>query len=482
MKRAFLIVLIFTFIGILSAEGLSFSGYDKFSFISRDLGEDYKQYFGNELQLQAQYKAFYFGVKYDIFLPKFDRFLSIEQVDLEEDLYEFNEYFIQFESDHLTSTLGIYEAFIGTGIPLNVFYDPDFDEDTRLLGIYNELIYERWQAQIILGLLENEQDDEEFDRVGAWDFSHDINDMFSMGLSHVKQLTAVADSSDFDDRNVYSARLNFSSDAFEFSSEGALSYENKVVNNEDINGHALYSNFQLYADKFTFTGAYKNYLNFDNRISDLPTANYSSEPLSDSWLPGLDEQGIMGEISYIPNYETEVILNYGEGWSADKEIQQADFYSEFKHEYSSFTLKAEYSHLEQKHDTEFITSWKQEITPTISFDYTLGKFPMLVKAEHQKKTQDEVSGESMHYEPKLQVDISYKDYSFSVTTEHEYEDSEDFLKENFWIGAELALMLFHNTDVRFFVGSEKGGKVCRNGVCRYQSEFEGVRLEITTTF
>jgi hypothetical protein len=107
---------------------------------------------------------------------------------------------------------------------------------------------------------------------------------------------------------------------------------------------------------------------------------------------------------------------------------------------------------------------------------------MLVKAEHQKKTQDEVSGESMHYEPKLQVDISYKDYSFSVTTEHEYEDSEDFLKENFWIGAELALMLFHNTDVRFFVGSEKGGKVCRNGVCRYQSEFEGVRLEITTTF
>jgi hypothetical protein len=482
MKRSFLFLLVIICCSLLNAESISFSGFDKFSFINRDIGEDYKQYFGNELQLQTGYKAFRFGVKYDIFIPKFDRFLGVEQLDLEEDVYEFNEYFVQYESDHLTSTLGIYEAFIGSGMPLHVHYDPDFDEDSRLLGAYDELIFDRWQAQFILGLLENKSDEDEFDRVGAVDFSFDINDIFNIGAAYVKQMTNIIEQDDFNDRNVFSGRLNITTDLFEISSEGAMSKETDVVNDEDTDGHALYSNFNVYADKYTFTGAYKNYLNFNNRISDLPTANYSSEPLSDSWLPGYDEQGVMGEISYIPNYETEVILNYGEGWSSNKEIQQADFYSEFKHEFPGFTFKAEYSHLEQMHDTEFITSWKQELTPSISFDFSIAEFPMLVKAEYQKKTKDEISGESFHYEPKLQMDISYKDYSFSVTTEHEYEDSEDLLKENFWIGAELALMLFHNTDVRFFVGSEKGGKVCRNGVCRYQSEFEGLRLEITTTF
>ena len=39
-----------------------------------------------------------------------------------------------------------------------------------------------------------------------------------------------------------------------------------------------------------------------------------------------------------------------------------------------------------------------------------------------------------------------------------------------------------DNDLRIFGGKEKGGKVCRNGICRYQSEFEGVRVEITTSF
>jgi len=36
--------------------------------------------------------------------------------------------------------------------------------------------------------------------------------------------------------------------------------------------------------------------------------------------------------------------------------------------------------------------------------------------------------------------------------------------------------------MRLFVGKEKGGKVCRNGICKYRNQFEGLRLELITAF
>jgi hypothetical protein len=224
----------------------------------------------------------------------------------------------------------------------------------------------------------------------------------------------------------------------------------------------------------------KNYRDYNFRYSDLPTANYSSEPLSDSWVAGLDEEGLMAEIGFNPNFNTEIIFNYAEGWSSDKDVRQADFYSEFRREFSDFIFKAEYSHLEQKNAK--ISLWNKEITPALSMEFTVKEIPILLKLEHQLKSKDNISGIQTHYEPKIQTDVSYKDYSISITVEHEYTNAEDFLKDNFWIGTELAITMFQNTDIRFFAGKEKGGKVCRNGSCRYQSEFEGIRLEITTTF
>ena len=215
-------------------------------------------------------------------------------------------------------------------------------------------------------------------------------------------------------------------------------------------------------------------------MSDLPTANHSEEPLDDSWEPGFDEEGLMAEVQFIPNYENEFVLNYAEGWSSDFKVRQSDLYAEFKHEFESLTFKAEYSQLEQMN--KLFKNWKKELTPVLSVDFLAGEFPVLVKTEYQYKEKEQGTSIKSHYEPKLQTDIAYNNYSFSLTVENQIGDSDDGEDGDFWIGGEFAATILGSTDIRIFAGKEKGGKVCRNGVCRYQSEFEGVRIEITTSF
>jgi hypothetical protein len=47
---------------------------------------------------------------------------------------------------------------------------------------------------------------------------------------------------------------------------------------------------------------------------------------------------------------------------------------------------------------------------------------------------------------------------------------------------QLKYPLFPETDILLFVGKEAGGKVCRNGICRYVAPFSGLKFEINTRF
>ncbi|MCK4311416.1 MAG: hypothetical protein KAW88_01630 [Candidatus Cloacimonetes bacterium] len=495
MNKIILILILFLFLSSLIAENeLTFSSVNEFEYIYRDRRVEYRNYFSNKLSLQMQYKMFRLGLKYDLYHPKHDKFLDIDNILIEEDIpgilddFEknknyFDEYFIQIEDDNFFVNSGTYEAVIGSGIVTHNYYDEDFDEDSRLTGILGRLTFDRWQMQTFYGIMENEDDEEKNDKITALDFEFNITENLETGfayLMHLKNQENQNFEKDFSQRDILSGRLNYQTDLFDISCEYAESNEYDRYDNQKIDGRAFYSNLTTYLDKFTFISAYKNYENFDVRISDLPTANHSEEPLDDSWQPGYDEEGLMGEIRFVPNFENEFVFNYSEGWSSDFKVRQSDFYTEFKHEFENLTFKAEYSHLEQMN--KLINNWKKELTPILSIDFITGEFPILIKAEYQYKEKEQGTSIKSHYEPKLQADISYKNYSLSLIVEIQIGDSDDGEDGDFWIGGEFAATILGSTDIRIFAGKEKGGKVCRNGVCRYQSEFEGVRIEITTSF
>ncbi|MCK4654224.1 MAG: hypothetical protein KAU01_07245, partial [Candidatus Cloacimonetes bacterium] len=122
MNKIISVIILFLFISLLVAEDkVSFSGINKFEYIYRDRRIEYRNYFSNKLSLQTQYKIFRLGVKYDLYHPKHDKFLDIDNIvfentipslldDSEKNENYFDEYFIQIEDDNFFVNFGTYEA------------------------------------------------------------------------------------------------------------------------------------------------------------------------------------------------------------------------------------------------------------------------------------------------------------------------------------------------------------------------------------
>ncbi len=489
-KSSFTILLIFVFASLLHSE-LYFSGLNEFKYIYSNRIIENRSYFSDKYQLQVQVSSFRARIKYDLYYPKFDKFALINDdmddtaiesmLNSEENEYYFDEYYLQYESDFWFAQAGTFEAVIGSGIVLHNFYDDDFESDSRLIGGYVNPVYDRWQLQLFGGLMESDDPglEDEYDQVGAFDTDVNITDKISVGASYVLHKELIdANEEEFNNRTVYAGKFKYSSSLFDLQAEYASSSD------DDIEGAAIYSNITSYFGKFTLMAAYKNYENFNVRISDLPMVNHAGQILEHSWEPGKDEEGIMGEIRFLPNYENEFVINYAEGWNNNFMVRLSNLYSEFKHDFEDWSFKTEVEILEQL-NKENANRWYKEITPTITFDFLFKDNPVLVKAEYQYKEEDKITGSHSHFEPRLQTDIAIGKYSLSVAIENqigESESTEDGDDGEFWIGGEIATTIFNNTDIRLFYGKEKGGIVCRNGVCKNQAEFDGLRLNVITLF
>ena len=165
MKRIIIIfIFCFSIFSLFAKNEISISGVNEIEYIYRDRRIEYRNYLSNKLQFQMQYKNFRAGFKYDVFYPRHDRFLDIDNVVNEDDIddilknsekneYYFDEYFLQFETDEIFAKLGTYDAVIGSGMVLHAFYDEDFDEDSRLTGFYGQTFFDKWQMQAFYGTM-----------------------------------------------------------------------------------------------------------------------------------------------------------------------------------------------------------------------------------------------------------------------------------------------------------------------------------------
>ena len=159
-KRSLLTILFLLVIVSAFAE-ISYSVLNEFQAITRDIGDEYKNYFADKLQLQIFYNNLSVGAKYNYYQPKYDRFLSAEQTGNEKDENYFDEYYLQFESDHFFLKAGTYDAVIGSGMVMHNYYDTDFEDDSRLTGGYAQAFFDKVQTQIFFGLMPSAVDEEE---------------------------------------------------------------------------------------------------------------------------------------------------------------------------------------------------------------------------------------------------------------------------------------------------------------------------------
>jgi len=489
MKKYFIII-IFIALAIrcysndyLSNSDFNISGMNELNFVYRNVDDSLHQFMEDKFKFDLTYKNFRFGMKYIAELPKFDKFGPADELSSNSISSRWDERYLEFDSEHFDIRAGNFDAVFGSGIILNAYENEDLDENNRLEGCKTSFSYDIFTISGIYGVAENEENKN--DLVSGLDLEIFPIDFIKIGFSGLNERFYVnGPIYEYNKRDVYGSRVELFHDLFDLNFEYAKSekYRNLV---DDLSGNALYGNLNVYVGMFTFTTAYKNYENFNDRFSEIPTVNYSELALAEYGnhsIPGFEEEGIQGIVRFNPNFENEFVLNYAEGWSKDKSTLQSDLHTEYIHQFLNSSITVEYNQVERIADSETTYYWEKETKPKISYDFMVNELPMLLKAEFKTKFIDKYGHETTEHEPSLQTDISFGDYSLSLLSTYKFHNMDDIKDNKLKLGAEIVASILNHTTLKLFAGSEKGGQVCRNGICNYQAPFEGIRLNIVTRF
>jgi len=476
MKKIILLLVILSFTSSLFAvSDFRINGLNEATYVYKNAVDSLKNYFSDEFSFRLTYKNFTFGMKFIADLPRYDEYAAMQDLTSQSISYTWDERFLEYKVDDFSARAGNFEQVFGSGIALRVYQDKDFNIDTRLNGLSTEIFPKFFQMKALYGALPNKDNEIKNDLVAGLDVQKDVFDPLKLGASFVNVREWQA-GDNYLDRKIFGARADLDASVFDLRAEYGYLDQSEGISKI---GHAFYGNLNTYFDIISFSVTYNNYLNFDSRFNDLPILNHSNEPMYDSPL-GKDQQGVMGEVMFMPNDFNEFVINYAEEWNNVWKIRQSDLWVEAIHYFDTSTLVVSFSHLERK--DEEVDHWEKEVTPTLMYDFMIGETPLSIKAEYQYYDKHYQQEKSHHWEPLMQIDTIIFDFDFSIIAEYSYENMKDIGKNSPWFGAEISKEIFQDTTMRLFVGKEKGGKVCRNGVCRYRNQFEGLRLELITTF
>ncbi|MBS3742175.1 MAG: hypothetical protein KGY74_08655 [Candidatus Cloacimonetes bacterium] len=463
---------------------LYISGISESEFVYKNSKDSLKSYFEEEFRFDVSYNDFRFGLEYVGNFPKYDKFKPLDKINSDDIKSDWSNRFVEYQAENFLARGGTFDAVFGTGLVLHAYDEEIMNEDNRLQGIYTRADFSDFSVKTLYGVASNQNYADKNDIVSGININFGPISDFTLSSSFLSERYYVSGPLyEYNEREVVSAAINLQKQTFDWKTEVAASKKYHTVSGNDVEGHAIYSNLNIYLKQLSFTGAYKNYADFDDRFSEPPTVNYSEEPLSETGdysLVGKDEEGLMGIIRYLPNYNNEFVVNYSEGWSQDFKVRQSDLHTFYNRDFESFSLSLEFNHLEMKDENN--QQWKKEVTPIASIDFLMGEHPILIKAEYEIKDKDFAGEKSTNYIPMLQIEIGIKDYSFSIFASTRYKKDEKIVDSSPRIGMELFAPIWSHTNVKFFLGEEKGGKICRNGVCNYQAPFSGARLTVTTRF
>ncbi|HNQ39641.1 MAG TPA: DUF6029 family protein [Candidatus Cloacimonas sp.] len=480
MKYTLLLLLLVS-ITLLSAQNVLFvNGSNEAKFIYRTVEDSLHTYFNDTFGFNLAYRNFGFGMKFIAELPKY----STEQTELLDELDSnrlelgWQELYASYEKDAWKIYTGITEESFGNGIVFRSYKDLEFDIDNRLesfLFSYNDA----FKLKAIYGAIENPAINGKYDLAYGADVQSPNFQGISLGASAMAFRNLLT-TNIYNQRTVFAGRLNYATEYIDLQAETAVSKLYHQPGIDTKNGKAIYVNGSYYFGPVTLGGAYKQYDKFQYRLNDLPTANYHNETLSDASATGEDEIGWQGFGTVSFTDGLNFTADYAEAFNSDKVKKMNDAFLALEYSGNSFSLLTSYSHIEKVDDLN--NTWQQDLIPALQTNFTWLKIPVQIQAEYKKVSKQRQEVESEHFEPKLQTDFTLKKLSLSLCAQSNWEDISEIFDSPYWASAQIKLPLFEHSDIILFGGKEAGGKVCRNGVCRYVAPFEGLRVELNTRF
>ncbi len=474
MKKVFTALLLLISLSIILADEFELSGTNEMEVIYKTVDDSLNTYFYNELSLLANYKDIVFGMKFLASMPKYESDAPIDELDTKDVEVEWDERYLTFEKDNLALHVGTTEDFVGSGMLFRAYRDDDVDVDTRLEAALVKASTDYFEVKGLYGAMPSEDYEGKKELAGLFDIQSSYFSHTKIGASYFEN-QRLATSTEYSLTQAYGFRMTQEWDFLDFYGE----YARTLNDDSGINGEGYYANLNTYFGDFSIVGTYKNFWNMNYDLNDTPTANYHEETLSDDLASGADEEGFMGEFGWDPE-GYHLLLSYAEAWDSDNERKMNDFFGAVGKMIGEKEITAELGYWEKVNDEAI--SWKREITPALVFDIPTETLGFHIKTEMQRIEKENQGIEANHWEPLIQTDVSYGNHSISVIAETNVEEFEDATDSRYFLNAEFRTTIYNNTDVVLFAGSEKGGKVCRNGVCKTNKPFDGVRLELTTRF
>lgn len=497
MKRLLFILAILALCSVsLNAQNtLALNGLNEAQFIYRTVADSLNVYFRDAFAFNLGYRNFGFGMKFIAELPKY----STSQSDLMGELdparldVAWKEMYVNYEKGAFLIHAGTLEETFGTGLFFRSYEDVEFDQDHRSNGF--KLRYdERLRLKALYGAMASSINPNVLDINYGADAEYPLFSYLTLGASAMasRNLTPF---NNYSQTDLFGGRASLNMGPLslygEYSTRELYRRGNPAL--KTVNGSAIYATADFNASFFQAGAAYKKYDQFQFRQQDIPLVNHHSETLADNQASGADEEGMQGWLYIYPLDSWTITLDYAEAWNAAKSKEMNDFYASLDWAGNARIFSISWSQIEKTGSDpnalgQEIHYWQKQSYPALKVAFPLGGKPLTLSGEfhiYDKETFDANAGAyhlKSHYEPKLQADFPFRKFSLSVGGQSYWKDMSAMMDSRYWLNAEARIPLFDHSDLVLFAGKEAGGKVCRNGVCRYVAPFSGLRAELSTRF
>lgn len=478
MRWKAIVILVFVAVSLMGQNTLQINGINEAEFVYRTAADSLNTYFSNEFGFNLAYREFNFGMKFISDLPKY----SNEQTELMDEIspgslsVEWEELYAGFARDEFSVHVGTTEETFGNGIVFRSYKDMEFDEDHRLQSVL--MRYDgKLKLKGIYGAINSDTVVNRYDLAFGADAEYPLFTGLRMGASAMafRNLSPI---NTYLYRDVAAGRMQYSNAFLDGFAEYAYSKQYKA--NDISLGHAAFISADYFWDVLLLGAAYKNYRGFDYRLNDIPLGNYHGETLSDALASGQDEEGWQLRAAYtlLDNYYLN--MDYAEAWDSSGDKRMNDLYLGVDMTFASGGYQLAWSQIEKVDDG--IKAWQKEYYPTVSGDISIFSFPLHLKAEFKTVEKRRFEKESSHYEPQMQADFVLDKLSVSLGLQSWWADFDSIMDSKYNPNIEIKYPLFSHSDLLVFAGKEQGGKVCRNGVCKFVAPFEGIKVELSSRF
>ena len=479
--RYFLLLLLLLISATLLPQNINISGENTATFIHRTAKDSLNNYFENELRFRVDRGVFSFGMSFIADLPKYDDTDPMKELRTDKLEANWTDIFVQVNHDDFRLRAGTIEESYGVGLMLRSWNNKDLNKDKRLDGALAHYSFQDLRIKGLYGKMKEDSPEDaisENDLVAAVDVEYRPFTYLTVGTSAVEYKQNR--NNEYTYMNLYGGRIGINTDYFDIDTEYA---EIKTFHGIPTQyGNAFYTHANTYLGSWSLSAGYKRYDNFDRYpLSDLPTLNHYDELLYSFDSNVKIEEGLQGEIRYNHHLEHEISVNYGESWDKGFNVRHSNLFTEYKWHLDALSITADYEQLEKK--SEFALSLEKERTPSVTVEFVELPVPLSIKTKWAFKDEKIDETQKSNNKPYLQIDSrAFGILSYSVFGEYKFVGMDDLTNNRVFLGAELVTNIARHTEVKLFVGSESGGKVCRNGVCKDQAPFEGIKLSLNTRF